>query len=749
MNKKILEIIYLGIFVILVGVFFQKVFRGKVPVPTDTLIGLYHPWLDQASETNPSGVPFKNFLITDPIRQQIPWRKLAIEKWKSGQIPVWNAYNFSGAPLNANVQAGIFYPLNIVFFLLPFIPAWTVLIILQPLLGGIFFYLYMRSKNIHAGAAVAGSIAWGFCGFSIAWLTWGTIVHVAIWLPLILLSIDALYKVKQKKHIAWWMLGLTFFISSVVFAGHMQIAMYMLLLALAYGALLAGKHKKRSLLILLSLGLAVIITSIQWRPLLEGLKQSSRLHETTGWLKEGWFVPWHHLVQFVAPDFFGNPATLNYWGAWNYGEFIGYIGILPLIMAIYALISSSRRLVRFFAGMATLALLFLLPTPIARLPFEWQIPFLSTLQPTRLMAVIDVCLVILAVFGLDLYVKRPTKRIFIAIALVGLAVAGLWVYVFQMQPTAVGNEKLLENLQVARRNLILPSILWGMSAFLLSIFFFVRRWEHVFFLLVIGVISFDVFRFGWKFTPFTTTAYFFPTTKAVSFLQSQPRPFRIMSLDNRIMPPNVNAYYGLESVEGYDPVYDGRYEEFMAALNRKEPNITPPFGFNRIITGSTIDSKLFPLLNVKYVLALEEIKNPDLELMYQEKSTRVYWYKKATPRLYLVEDTVLRTTKQEIIDMLHSPSFDAGTMAVVEREVGIINMPLSTAETVEILSYDPALIVAKTRFMGDRFVVIANMYNQNLHVEVDDVSTEVYRANYIFGGVVIPKGEHTLRVSYR
>ena len=59
---------------------------GKLPVPSDTLVGLYHPWRDLYRDTNPRGVPFKNFLITDPVRQQIPWRKIVIDQWKEGII---------------------------------------------------------------------------------------------------------------------------------------------------------------------------------------------------------------------------------------------------------------------------------------------------------------------------------------------------------------------------------------------------------------------------------------------------------------------------------------------------------------------------------------------------------------------------------------------------------------------------------------------------------------------------------------
>src|SRR3989344_4706092 len=92
------------IFIILLSLCFswKFFFQGLLPIPADTLVGLYHPFRDYYSQSYPNGIPFKNFLITDPIRQQYPWRELAMQDIKSGGVPSWNPYSFSGTPLAAN-----------------------------------------------------------------------------------------------------------------------------------------------------------------------------------------------------------------------------------------------------------------------------------------------------------------------------------------------------------------------------------------------------------------------------------------------------------------------------------------------------------------------------------------------------------------------------------------------------------------------------------------------------------------------
>ena len=90
-------------------VFFRQIFLyGYLPIPSDALVGLYHPFRDLYATEYPRGIPFKNFLITDPVRQQIPWRMLVVDLEKKLQIPPWNPYNFAGTPLLANFQTGAF-----------------------------------------------------------------------------------------------------------------------------------------------------------------------------------------------------------------------------------------------------------------------------------------------------------------------------------------------------------------------------------------------------------------------------------------------------------------------------------------------------------------------------------------------------------------------------------------------------------------------------------------------------------------
>src|SRR3989344_1109332 len=118
--------IYIFILVFLIALFYSPfIFRGLLPIPGDTIVGLYHPFRDKIWDNLTAGVPFKNPLITDPVRQQYAWRDLAVSQIKRGSLPLWNPYSFSGTPLLANFQSAVFYPLNILYFLISHPIAWS------------------------------------------------------------------------------------------------------------------------------------------------------------------------------------------------------------------------------------------------------------------------------------------------------------------------------------------------------------------------------------------------------------------------------------------------------------------------------------------------------------------------------------------------------------------------------------------------------------------------------------------------
>lgn len=724
--------------------FYQFFVNGLLPIPADTIIGLYHPFRDLYAKDYPRGIPYKNSLITDPVRQQYPWRWLVIEVERRQILPLWNPYNLAGTPLLANFQSGSFYPLNILFMYLPFHTAWSYLIFLEPLLVGIFSYLYLSNLRLSKPARLLGAITFSFCGFSVSWLEWGTVIHTALWLPLILLSIDKMVLSTKSKNLFLWSLTYIFSLIFSFFAGHLQTFFYLSTFSLVYFSTRWFQFDKSGRILSIYLILNVVfavLTSIQWIPTLQLISLSAR-NIDLDWHFHGWFIPWEHLIQFAAPDFFGNPVTLNYFGVWNWAEFVGYVGILPLILAFFALFFRRDKKTLFFGIAFFLSLIFALPTFFAKLPFILQIPLVDTSQPTRLLFITDFSLAVLAALGFDRFIKSA-KGIFYPVGFVGLIFAMLWGFV------SFGSDYLsVEHLSVAKQNLIFPTAMFVASIGVISFYLLSRRFlkrkdlKEVAAYLFVVVVAFDLLRFGLKFNPFTKQEYLFPSTSSIKYLQKNIGHHRFMTSDSRILAPNFAVAYKLQSIDGYDPLYLMRYGELIAASERGNANISPPFGFNRIINPHNYSSAFTDLLGVKYVLSLSDINTHNHIKVFQEGETKIYENKRVLPRTFFVRNVTSVKTKEEAMAALYDLRDSLDEIAVVE---GIDRNPVEfNVGTAEIIKYEENRINIETKNDGDGFLVLTDSFYPTWKAEIDGKEVEIYLTDFNFRGIVVPSGIHKI-----
>lgn len=703
----------------------------KLPIPADTIVGLYHPFRDLYASTNPNGLPFKNSLITDPVRQTYVWKQLSIEMLSKMQLPLWNPYEMSGKPLLANIQSGALYPLNIVFVIPPFYLGWSFFIMLEMFLGGYFMYLYLRSLTLSLPAICIGVLSWIFSGFFIAWMEWGNVLHVAIWLPLLLLVKEKIIEGRQRR----WIVILIASEVCALLAGHLQTWFYMTVFIDAYLfiALVSVKKRWKTISVFALSTLAIIaICLVQIIPSIQFILLSNRALDQL-WTKEGWFIPYHQLIQFIIPDYFGNPSTLNYYGIWNYAEFIGYVGIIPFIFALYAVILRVNKKIFFFLVGFVVSIVLATQNPISEIPFRLSIPFLSTAQPTRLIFIADFSLAVIAAFGFEYFIKKP-KKIIIPIVILAIVIGIIWGVTIMYGNVLLGET----NVTTAISNLKLPSLVFFVGAILSIIYVYIKKQNarNAFIWIILFVALIDLIRFGWKFDPFVDKKYLYPTTSAIEFIKKQPGIFRVASLDSRVMPPNFFTHYKIQSNEGYDPLYLSNYAQYIAMLERGRPDINGPFGFNRIITPHNFNSPLFDFLNTRYVLSLDEVDSPKFTKVFEEGKTKVYRNNSALERVFFVHYLIsAKNVAQAVFNA------NLSTEAVIEGDKGNRTFAVGTAK---FLQYEENKVEIQTQNLGDGFLVLADTYYPTWQVFIDGKKADIKLVNLAFRGVYIPKGQHVV-----
>lgn len=711
------------IFWIFVPVFTQS----RVPVPFDAMIGLYHPFRDAWVETNPNGVAYRNYLITDAFRQQYAYREFAIDQFKQAQIPWWNPYNFTGTPLLATYQGAVFYPLNLIFWLLDFVDGWTILVISQAVIALLGIYFWLRSEEISEWASGLAGLVWIGSGPFIVWLEWNTVGHVMAWSPWILLAINRLANPKLKQPLPWSFF-LVFALLAQVFAGYPQPWLFFSLLQVSYlGFKLYPNLKQKSprpIIRLVSPYLLVMCVSlIQLLPSLEFADLSNRLIDQGDLLsKPDWFVPKWQLLQLIIPDFFGNPAKLNYWGVFNYTEFTSSIGVIPFAFGLGALFqirSKPTKLLIWLSFWTGLSMVMAVRNPISVLPFIWDLPLLGSSQPSRWLLLFSFVMAVLVGLGFDHWLKSKNKFQPHLVLVPGMVLITVWLIIL-LKPAMIPD--LTNNLSVAKRNTILPSLEW-LSLCLIIVVIGLNKWVgkltpktvNWFALPLVFIIMFTQARLAQTYLPMSPREFIYPQTETTNFLQANLGHYRFMSLDERLLPPNVNLAYRLQSIEGYDPLYLAEYGRLFAGIESAElPDQSP--AHNRILTTSEFDSPIIDLLGVKYILSLNDIDADHLELVHQEGETKIYQNNRVMPRAFWVED--------------------------------LSDWPPSDVDPAEIIRYEPNQVEVYYQASQSGYLVLTDAYYPSWQVEVNNQPQTLESWNGL-RVTILPEGEHEIRYNYR
>ncbi|MCX6724483.1 MAG: YfhO family protein [Candidatus Shapirobacteria bacterium] len=759
-------------FLIIIGlvfIFFWKFFfKGLLPIPGDIITGLYFPWIDYFP-----GTPTKNPLISDIVSQIFIWKSFLFENFGSLIFPLWDKTILSGSPLLASYQPGFFYPLNIFYWFLSSKMAFSYLVISQSFLALIFTFLYLREIKLSKLASFFGAMVFSFSAFAAVWSQWGTVMHAGLYLPLVLFLIEKYLSKPKPLFLGFISLALAF----SVFAGHFQITLYLAFFSFVYALFRVftmenNKKRLRTISFLfLSFALAILIAAVQLIPTLELSLNSFRGQENYIQYDNFGLIAGRKFLTFIAPDFFGNPTTLNYWGGWNYQESAFYLGILPLFFLGFIICRKRTKLENFYLVWFLAFLLLVFDTPVGRLIYDLKIPFLSQSFASRGIYLLTFSAAILSALGFDYFLKEKLKKknlIFLTILVFLLVLAFL---LLRNNPELLNKVFINSNFQnsaVAVRNLILPMLLIFVSWLLFLVSYFLKGKLRVsLFIIMLLILFFDLFRFADKYLPFVRSEMIFPKTPVIEFLQKQEKPFRIEKESSEIFPANMWSYYGLESASGYNPLYPSRYAEFISVLNTNEVRFND---VGRYALVRNFNSQLFDLLNEKYLLVVKRssdgrpneqgdisylYKDSKFKLIYSDKSVAVLENPLSFPRAFLVEDKIVEKHKEKIAKLLLSKDINLRKTVILEEEIKELikepknkNTERTLTDSVEFTKYSKSEETLRINAGSDKILFISETFYPGWKAFLDGKEIKIYQADYAFKAFFVPKGEHQLKLIY-
>ena len=138
-----------------------------------------------------------------------------------------------------------------------------------------------------------------------------------------------------------------------------------------------------------------------------------------------------------------------------------------------------------------------------------------------------------------------------------------------------------------------------------------------------------------------------------------------------------------------------------------------------------------------------------LRPIYHGARARVYENTLAYPRAYFADRVRAVTNPRRILRHVTSPGFDGRRLALVESAVAPTGSAPTSPATADVRRDGPDELTVSTTAPEPRFLVVSEMYFPGWRAYVDGVETTIYRTNYLFRGVAVPAGRHTVTFVYR
>lgn len=119
----------------------------------------------------------------------LPMYSFLGERLRSGDIPMWNPYNFSGTPFAADPQSGWMYFLAMALF--PLELAAQALMLLHLLVAGLSLYALARTVGLTVAGSLLATLAYQYSSFAYERnACCYAFMGVLTWLPLLLLCTE-------------------------------------------------------------------------------------------------------------------------------------------------------------------------------------------------------------------------------------------------------------------------------------------------------------------------------------------------------------------------------------------------------------------------------------------------------------------------------------------------------------------------------------------------------------------------------
>ncbi len=508
-----------------------------------------------------------------------------------------------------------------------------------------------------------------------------------------------------------------------------------------------------------------------------------------------WSFSPEETMTFFVPNYFGfgrldykNPslgkdavALPTYWGQKPFEDAAAYMGIIVFGLAIFGFWMNRKNVFAQFLCALSVFALFL--SFGKTLPFLYDIfynyvpTFNKFRAPSMALVLMAFSLPILAGYGINSIISirrepnaaglKSVKTFGIA-SLAFLALGLIFSVIFkQSYMTAVESNAGIANLmkQVPDVSQFIWSSMisdWFIGGALLVaaaalVFFFANRklGLGLFWVGMVALLLIDLWRVDYRRMDVAK-----PNSSDKESFKKYEAMFRPMIADKSLFriadfvseQPNIPAYYGLQSICGYSPSKMRGIQDVMDVAN---------FGRYAGNTNYVVNETVWNLMNMKYVIA-----PAPPNYIFQKDSTRnvyalvapqniqqksdyyIFENKSMLPRAFFVGRAEV-ADNMAALNHLKNEDFDPRQVAFVDRRPSVAIDTVDSTAVAEYKEFKNEYIKIEANATGNNLLFVSEMYYAPCwKAYVDGQETEIYRTDFAFRSVVVPKGKHTVEFKF-
>jgi len=628
---------------------------------------------------------------------QLPLITVLRDQLRDNHFALWNPYSYCGYPIFANIQACFFHPLILLSALVSSRFAWSSLplllewaVVLQVWIGGVAAYYLFREFSLAPPAAWAGAVMFETGSYFASRAEHIDSMMAAAWMPLAWLAV---WKLRNGLN-ARWLAVLAAALGLSVWGGFPQATVAVfgstVMFALLVAVLRLGEARAIAWTCC-GCALGILLAAAPFIPTTQ-LTEWSVAKYRADWLGAGGGLYWQSLVSLVAPDHYNIFDISRFNGPGDPTFLYLYSSIAGLLLAIFALTMRRTRMTALFGLLLAFGMLWMLgdKTPI------WRALFPLLPETIRI--------------GIH---PEYTYCIF------SLAIAGL---------AAIG----LDSLRV--RDL--------------------ARWA------ICGIIALDLFLVG-SGRPMN-----------VSSIRQDPGVTRDSFDGNALLLRQVRRYVDQTVPPARIDTVDSSMEWTYGAPILQVPSAS---GISPLALENTIQLRLFlhagnragwyyplekldspvlDLMNVRYVLTrAADIPRfaafPKFRHIASLPGTEVFENTAALPRFFFVDRIQQVASLAAAHDLIEQHEIDLHHAAIVQNPMELPPADNgSQAGDVTVTRYQPARIELALKTPRAALLVLSETYYPGWKAWIDGEPTAIFPVDLALRGVVVPAGEHRLRMEF-